>query len=201
MTASSSRRRWGISSSEKNRTASSRMMSLPSRVSRVAIISSSVASSSVSLSTKSSCTPIRGANGSSDVSSISRDYPSVGVKACASRSEPSRSPREWYGVPDVLELADPLDETLHPHAETGMLHTTVAAGVEIPIVRLRVFPLFLQAFLDRLQVRLPFAAADDYPEAVAADHVEREDEVRTFRVPGLVEGLRDPRIVRHDDRL
>src|SRR5712692_2335476 len=53
---------------------------------------------------------------------------SAGVKGCASRSEPSGSPREWYRVADVLELADPLDETLHPHAETGVLHTAVAAG-------------------------------------------------------------------------
>src|SRR6266566_7561151 len=36
--------------------------------------------------------------------------PTVGVKACASRCEPRRRPRERYGVPDVLELADPLDE-------------------------------------------------------------------------------------------
>src|SRR6059036_3194332 len=124
----------------------------------------------------------------------------VVLKACASRREPARRPRERYGVSDVVELADPLDEALHPHPEARVLHAAEAAGVEIPLVRLRVLSLFLEAFLDCLQVRLPLAASDDLADAIAADHVEREDEVRMLRVTGLVEGLGDSRIVSHDDR-
>src|SRR5207245_4775647 len=175
------------------------MMSFPSRVSRVAIISSKVASSSVSLSTKSSCTATSGANGSSEGSPIITRLRPFVLKACASRREPARRPRERYGVSDVVELADPLDEALHPHPKARVLHAAKAAGVEIPIVRLRVLSLFLEAFLDCLQVRLPLAASDDLADAIAADHVQREDEVRMLRVTGLVEGLVDSRIVRRDD--
>ncbi len=82
-----------------------------------------------------------------------------------------------------------------------MLNAAEAAGVQIPIIRLRVFPLFLEALLDRLQVRLPLAAPDDFPDAVAADHVEGEHQVRVLRVPRLVERLRSPGVVRYDDRL
>src|SRR6266702_6816529 len=101
----------------------------------------------------------------------------------------------------MIELANPLDETLHPHAEAGVLYTAVAAGVQIPIIRLRVFPLFLEAFLDRLQVRLPLATPDDFPDAVAADHVEGEHQVRILGVPRFIERLCDARVMRDDDRL
>src|SRR2546426_4420368 len=89
----------------------------------------------------------------------------------------------------------------HPHAEARVLNAAVPSSVEVPVVRFRVFSLFLETFPDRLEVRLALAAADDLANAVAADHVECEDEVRMLRIPGLVEGLSDPRIVRHDDRL
>src|SRR5207245_11326648 len=74
--------------------------------------------------------------------------PTVGVKACASRCEPRRRPRERYGVPDVLELADPLDQALHPHAEAGVRHTPVAAGSDIPSLLLWVFSPFLATSID-----------------------------------------------------
>src|SRR5439155_23237694 len=97
--------------------------------------------------------------------------------------------------------ADPLDEALHSHAEARVLNASVPSSVEVPVVPFRVFALFLEALPSGLEVRLALAAADDLANAVAADHVECEDEVWMLRIPGLVEGLRDPRIVRHDDRL
>src|SRR5207245_893671 len=122
--------------------------------------------------------------------------PSVGLKACASRCEPCGRPRKGNSVANVLELADPLDKPLHPHAEARVRNAAVPSSVEVPVVRFRVFSLFLETLPDRLEVRLALAATDDFANAVAADYVECEDEIRTFRIPGLVEGLRDPRIVR-----
>src|SRR3989454_1327937 len=96
----------------------------------------------------------------------SRLRPAV-LKACASRREPARRPRERYGVSDVVELADPLDEALHPHPEARVLHAAEAAGGEITIVRLPGLSLFPLAFLDCLPVRLPLASSDDLADAIA----------------------------------
>src|SRR5439155_1086278 len=123
------------------------------------------------------------------------------VTPCASRPEPRGQPRERYGVADVLKLADPLDESLHPHAKARVLNATVPSAVDVPIVCFRVFALFLEALPDGLEVRLALAAADNLANAVAPDHVECKDEVRMLRIPALVEGLGDPRVVGHDDRL
>src|SRR2546428_6396819 len=94
-----------------------------------------------------------------------------------------------------------IESTAHPHPEARVLHAAEATGVEVPIVRLRVLSLFSERLLDPVEVRLAFAPSDDLADPVAGDHIEREDEIRMFRVPRLVEGLRDPRVVRHDDRL
>src|SRR5947209_14947650 len=177
------------------------MIRFSSRASRVAIISSSVASSSVSLSTKSAWAAIREANGSSSgTSPIAERLGAVGLKGCASGREPRGCPRKRDGVADVLELANPLNQPLHPHPEARVLHAAEATGVEVPIVRLRVLSLFSERLLDPVEVRLAFAPSDDLADPVAGDHIEREDEIRMLRVPRLVEGLRDPRVVRHDDR-
>src|SRR5438093_1074261 len=112
-----------------------------------------------------------------------------------------RSPRERHRIADVPELADPLNQPFHSHPETRVLHAPVSAGIEVPFVGSRVLALFHQGLLDRLQVRLSFAPADDLADPVAPDHVEPEDEIGMLRVPRLVERLGDPRIVRHDDRL
>ena len=100
----------------------------------------------------------------------------------------------------MSELADPLDESLHAQPEAGVLDASESAGIEVPIVGLRILALFEERLLDRLEVRLPLAPADDLADPVAADHVEPEDEVGVLRVPCLVEGLRDSRVVRDDDR-
>src|SRR2546428_5504499 len=89
----------------------------------------------------------------------SRLRPAV-LKACASRREPARRPRERYGVSDAVELADPLDEALHPHPEARVLHAAEAAGSWVPLVRLRVPSPFPAAFLCLLPVRLPLACPD-----------------------------------------
>src|SRR5207245_10417383 len=127
--------------------------------------------------------------------------PADGLKDCASRREPSRRPPKRNSVANVFELADPLAKPLHPHAEARVRNAAVPSSVEVPVVRFRVLSLFLETFPDRLQVRLALAATDDFANAVAADYVECEDEVRMLRIPGLVEGLRDPRIARHADWL
>ena len=101
----------------------------------------------------------------------------------------------------MSELADPLDESLHAHPEAGVLDAPESAGIEVPVVGLRILALFEERLLDRLEVGLPLAPADDLADPVAADHVEPEDEVGMFRVACLVERLRDSRVMRDDDRL
>src|SRR2546428_6805553 len=85
----------------------------------------------------------------------------VVLKACASRREPARRPRERYGVSDVVELADPLDEALHPHPEARVLPAAEAAGVAIaPVPRRRPYP-FRSALLSCLPAPPPPAALAD----------------------------------------
>src|SRR5574337_110257 len=82
-----------------------------------------------------------------------------------------------------------------------MTDASVSPGVEVPVVRLRVFALLQEGLLDDLEVRLPLAPADDLADTIAGDDVEAQDEVRVLRIPRLVERLGDARIVRHDDGL
>src|SRR5437879_11624003 len=89
----------------------------------------------------------------------------VVLKACASRREPARRPRERYGVSDVVELADPLDEALHPRPEARVLHAAEASGVQIPPVRLRVLSLLRRASLSCPQVHPPSASSASLPAA------------------------------------
>src|SRR5205823_12987339 len=155
-----------------------------------------------SLSTKSAWTARTRANGSS-----SRTSPIGEATRCRCFKDaplwrkPRRRPRERDGIPDMLQLADPLDQPLHAHAETRVRDAPVATGVQVPVVRLRILALFDEGLLDRLEVRFPLAPADDLSDPVATDHVEAEDQIGMLRIPRLVERLCDPRVVRHDDRL
>src|SRR5947208_958960 len=115
-----------------------------------------------------------------------------GVIRCALWGKAPRSPRERHRIADVPELANPLNQPFHSHPETRVLHAPVSAGIEVPFVGLRVLALFHEGLLDRLQVRLSFAPADDLADPVAPDHVEPEDEIGMLRVPRLVERLADP---------
>src|SRR5947209_19759617 len=131
------------------------MIRFSARAARAALIPSRVASSAVSLSTKCAWAGLRGANGSSSgTAPIAERLGAVGLKGCASGREPRGCPRKRDGVADVLELANPLNQPLHPHPEARVLHAAEATGVEVPIVRLRVLSLISVRTLDRLWVRL-----------------------------------------------
>src|SRR5947208_10218363 len=124
-----------------------------------------------------------------------------GVIRCALWGKAPRSPRERHRIADVPELADPLNQPFHSHPETRVLHAPVSAGIEVPFVGFRVLALFHEGLLNRLQVRLSFAPADDLADPVPPDPVEPEDQIGMLRVPRLIERLGDSRIVRYDDRL
>src|SRR3990170_3844789 len=199
-TTSSSRRKCGRSPSRRACRDSSRETRPSGETRRERTISSRMPSKVFSRSRRRAWSASKGENGSSAPATGPQRGP--GAKSLRPSWRVARGgPGKRDRVPDVLELADPLDEPFHPHAEARMLHGAEATGVEVPVVGCWILALVPEGLLDCLEIRFPFAPADDLPDAVPRNHVEAQDDVGLLRIPRLVEGLGDPGIVRHDHGL
>src|SRR5689334_13209065 len=98
-----------------------------------------------------------------------------------SRGEAIEHAGEWDRLAHMAEPADPGDAPLDPEAEAGVRKGAVTAQIEVPLERLLGELVLLDGVLQRREVILALAAADDLAVALGREDVHAERGARIGR--------------------
>ena len=109
-------------------------------------------------------------------------------------------PRERDRLPDVRQPADPRDGALEAEPEARVHERAVSPKVEVPVVRLRVESLLLDAGQQLVVVVLALRAADDLAVPLGRQQSSPEHRARVVGVLLHVERLRFLRVVEDEHR-
>src|SRR5437764_6211371 len=99
-----------------------------------------------------------------------------------SRYHAVHHPRERYRLAHMLEAADPSDDTLDAHAESGMRHRSEPPQIEIPLECLLRKVVILDTLQEHVVARQPLAAADDFADAFRRQHIYAQRELGPFGI-------------------